>query len=257
MKITYFILLLFLAFPCFAQDFDNPYMDFYYSIDIPSAEFDDPYMMYYNTVSKLQRKYIDAKNREQSTANKLLGAVAIGMTGIGGMQLASALAAQSADENAERDMKAYLATFRCDYGMGRNIVGGETNITLPNSDELTSMVAQYKQLAADLKSRKEALGMQLGIESETVLNAADMGLYNNASIGKSAGAFTSLSRALMDENSADATAWAEQKSDTVNKVKTGAIVGGTGAAGGAIGNILINHMPDKKNETKDAITKQQ
>jgi len=245
MKIIYIIFMLFLVLPCFAGEFDNPYMDYYDNIDIPSADFDDSYMNYYKTISKLQRRYIDAKNREQSLPNKLLGAAAIGMAGIGGMQLASALAEQSADAAAEKDMKAYLATFRCDYGAGRNIVGGETNITLPNSDELTSMAIQYKQLAADLKSRKEALGLSTGIETQVVIDNTTTGLYNNVSIGRSAGAFTSLSRALLDKNSADAVAWKKTKSNATDKVKTSAIVSGTGAVGGAIGNLIINRDTDK------------
>ena len=44
---------------------------------------------------------------EQSTANKLLGGASIAATGIGGMQLASAIAENRADDAAERDMAAY------------------------------------------------------------------------------------------------------------------------------------------------------
>ena len=181
------------------------------------------------------------KEKEQSTPNKLLGAAGIGAVGIGGMNIASALSEQSADRNAEEDMKAYLATFRCDYGQGRNIVGGETNIQLPGGNELIQYTTEYKQLATSLKSDKEALGMMPGIESETIFDSATTGLYDDVSIGTQKGAFTSLSRALLDENSADAAEWQKMKDDTAKKLKTGVIVAGAGAVATIAGNIAINH----------------
>lgn len=196
--------------------------------------------------SVLQENLRAAQEREQSLGNRLLGAVSIGATGIGGMQLASGLAEQKADEDAEMDMKAYLATFSCDYGNGR-IEYGKTNIELPGGNELLPMVAEYKQLAADLKQRKDALGLAPGIESEVVLDAAATGLYDNAAIGKTGGAFTSVARALTDTTSDDATQWAEQKSSAQKKNKTGAIVGGVGAVGGAVGNVIENALYKKKN----------
>ncbi|MBQ4069924.1 MAG: carboxypeptidase-like regulatory domain-containing protein, partial [Alphaproteobacteria bacterium] len=56
------------------------------------------------------------KEKEQSTANKMLGAVGMGATGIGAMQMMSGAAEQKADEDAEADMKAYLETFTCKFG---------------------------------------------------------------------------------------------------------------------------------------------
>ncbi|MCM1295696.1 MAG: carboxypeptidase-like regulatory domain-containing protein [Muribaculaceae bacterium] len=184
------------------------------------------------------------KDREQSTENKLLGAAGIGAVGIGGMNIASALAEKSADADAEEDMKAYLATFRCDYGQGRNIVGGELGIELPGGNDLLTYTTEYKQLAQNLKIDKEALGMTPGIESEVVFDKAETGLYDNVGIGTQPGAFTSLSRALLDENGADAKAWAEQKDATASKLKTGLIVAGVGAVGTLAGNLAINHGKD-------------
>ena len=63
-------------------------------------------------------------------------------------------------------------------------------------------------MAADLKARKEALGLKPGIESEVILDSA--------------------------------TAWDAQKAESAEKVRKGATVGGVGAAGGAIGNLVIN-----------------
>lgn len=188
------------------------------------------------------------KDRENSIENKLLGAAGIGAVGIGGMNIASALSEQNADRNAEEDMKAYLATFRCDYGQGRNIVGGETNIQLPGGNELIQYTTEYKQLALSLKSDKEALGMLPGIESETVFDSATTGLYDDVSIGIQKGAFTSLSRALLDENSADAAEWQKMKDDTAKKLKTGLVVAGTGALATIAGNIAINHGKGDKSD---------
>jgi len=189
------------------------------------------------------------KERENSIENKLLGAAGIGAVGIGGMNIASALSEKSADQDAEQDMKAYLATFRCDYGQGRNIVGGETNIQLPGASELIQYTTEYKQIAANLKTDKEALGMLPGIESEVVFDSATTGLYDDVSIGIQKGAFTSLSRALLDENSADAAEWQAQKDATAKKLKTGAIVAGVGAIGTLAGNIAINHGKGDKSDS--------
>lgn len=199
----------------------------------------------------LQQQYNDALAREQSTANKLLSGLTMAATGIGGQMLASGQAEQRADENAERDMRAYLATFRCDYGQGRNIIGGETNIQLPGGNDLVQYVSEYKQLATSLKATKTALGLAPGLESEIILDSATTGLYDNAGPGRPQGAFTSLSRALTDEASTDAKDWATQKSGANTKTKTGLTVGATGAGAGLIGNVVINDIlkSDKKSGT--------
>ncbi len=196
----------------------------------------------------LKENYERARERETSRANRILGGLAIGATGIGGMMLASGLAEKSADEAAETAMRAYLATFTCNYGDGKNVRGGETNIELPGGNELLKLKSEYIALARDLKQRKEQLEMQPGIESETVLDSATAGLYDDIATGKTDGAYTSLSRALLDENGDDATAWAQQKSDTEKKIKTGGIVGGVGAVGGLVGDLIINRDRDEDDE---------
>ena len=186
---------------------------------------------------------------EQSTANKLLGGASIAATGIGGMQLASAIAENRADDAAERDMAAYLATFRCDYGQGRNIMGGETDVQLPGGNNLIELKQQFIELAADLKTRKDALEMTPGIESEVILDSATMGLYDDESLGITDGAYTSLSRALSDPDGADAAEWAQQRSDTKSQLTTGAVMAGVGIVGGVVGNLLINRdAPDEKSD---------
>lgn len=204
-------------------------------------------------VNELRENAKKMHDKETSTANKLIGAAGIGATGIGTSQALSALSEQRADKNAEDDMRAYLATIKCDYGTGKTVNGGETGIELPGGNELTQYVTQYKTLAADLKVRKTALGMSPGIESETIIDAAETGLYDNAATGKTNGAFTSLSRALSDETSADAQAWAQQKADTASKLKTGAIVAGVGAVGSAIANLAVNSGADKQNKSDEIL----
>ena len=201
--------------------------------------------------TKLTENADAMREKEQSTANKLLGGLSIGATGIGGMQLASAVAENRADDAAERDMAAYLATFRCDYGAGRNIAGGETNIQLPNGNTLLQLRQEFADLAADLKIRKDALELPAGIESEVIMDIATMGLYDNVSLGKTDGAYTSLSRALSDPTGADATEWAQSRSDTSSQLKTGAIIAGVGAVGGMVGDLLINR--DAPQEQSDEI----
>lgn len=206
-------------------------------------------------VDELRENAKKMHDKENSTANKLIGAAGIGATGIGTSQALSALSEQRADDRAEDDMRAYLATIKCDYGTGKTVNGGETGIELPGGNELTQYVTQYKTLAADLKVRKTALGMSPGIESETIIDAAETGLYDNAATGKTNGAFTSLSRALSDETSADAQAWAQQKADTASKLKTGAIVAGVGAVGSAIANLAVNSGAGKQNKSDEILAK--
>ncbi len=206
-------------------------------------------------VDELRENAKKMHDKETSTANKLIGAAGIGATGIGTSQALSALSEQRADNRAEDDMRAYLATIKCDYGTGKTVNGGETGIELPGGNELTQYATQYKTLAADLKVRKTALGMSPGIESETIIDAAETGLYDNAATGKTNGAFTSLSRALSDETSADAQAWAQQKADTASKLKTGAIVAGVGAVGSAIANLAVNSGADKQNKSDEILAK--
>ena len=198
-------------------------------------------------IDELQKNADAMKEKEQSTANKLLGGAAIGATGIGAMQAASAYSEQQADEEAEQAMKAYLATFYCNYGGGINVQGGEKEVQLPGGNELINLYAEYVNLANNLKVRKAALDMRPGIESEAILDSATSGLYDDVAIGKTSGAFTSLARALMDPEGEDAKAWAAQKDDSAQKMKTGLTMAGIGAVGGAVGNLLINKNSEKEN----------
>ncbi len=191
-------------------------------------------------VAELRENYEDMKEIENSFENRTLGATGMATMGMGGMQLATSLAEDKADDAAEQQMKAYLATFSCTYANGKRFKGGESAIELPGGNELINLYSEYVGLANDLKERKSALGMRAGIESEPILDSATSGLYDDISVGKTSGAFTSLARALSDPNSEDAAAWAAQRAETAEKKKTALTTIGAGAVATIAGNLLIN-----------------
>ena len=191
-------------------------------------------------VAELRENYEDMKEIENSFENRTLGATGMATMGMGGMELATSLAEDKADDAAEQQMKAYLATFSCTYANGKRFKGGESAIELPGGNELINLYSEYVGLANDLKERKSALGMRAGIESEPILDSATSGLYDDISVGKTSGAFTSLARALSDRNSEDAAAWAAQRAETAEKKKNALTTIGAGAVATIAGNMLIN-----------------
>lgn len=197
-------------------------------------------------VAELQENYDNMKEIENSFENRMLGATGMATMGIGGMQLATAMTEDRADDAAEQQMKAYLATFSCTYADGKRFSGGETAIELPGGNELINLYSEYVGLANDLKTRKEALGLRAGIEAQPILDSATSGLYDDISTGKASGAFTSLARALSDPNGADAAAWAAQRAETAEQKKTALTTIGVGAVATVAGNILINRNNEKE-----------
>ncbi len=193
-----------------------------------------------DTVKMAQNKYNQAHEREQSLANKALTAGTTAATGLGGMTAASALAEQNADREAEADMRDYLATFKCEYGNGQQKNAGNEEITLPGGNELLEYYTEYKTLADSVKQTKGALGLRAGIESETLYDRAQSGLYQYSVAERAQSGQISLARALSDETSADAAAWNEQKAQTASNLKTGLVATATGVVSGIVGNQLIN-----------------
>ena len=205
-------------------------------------------------IDELKDNATAMKDKEQSTANKLIGAAGIGATGIGGMMLASGLAEQSADTDAETAMRAYLETFYCKIGEnGSSVKGGTMGAIVPGGNELINLYSEYVNLANGLKTRKSALNLLPGIESEAILDSATSGLYDDIYTGKTGGAYASLARALQNPNGEDAKRWAEQKQKSSDDVKTGAITAGVGAAGSLIANLAVNAKSEK--ERSDEIKK--
>ena len=216
----------------------------------------NPYMELYNRAIELERKYQAALEKEQSLPNRMLGAVSIGATGIGGMMTASALAEHRADAAAEQAMTAYLETITCEYGDGKRVKGGETNIELPGGNDMIALYTEYATLANDLKVRKDLLGLAPGIESEVVVDKADTGLYDSVGVGITGGAYASIARAIMNPDGEDAKMWAEQKAQTEQNLKIGTGVAGAGAIGGMVGNVAINGF-DGQRRGKDQTENQQ
>ena len=198
-------------------------------------------------IQELRDKADAAHERENSMANKMLGAAGIGATGIGGMMLMQGMAEQKADGNAEEQMRAYMSTFMCRFGDGR-AKGGESDIELPGANALLPLYSEYVTLANETKAMKTELDLKPGIESESILDNAASGLYDDENSGKTSGAFASLARALQNPDGEDAKKWAEQTEKTSKNVKTGAITAGAGAVGSLVGHIAESTAYKKKAE---------
>ena len=216
--------------------------------EIPNAPTNEtPEQSEDDKIQELRDKADAAHERENSMANKMLGAAGIGATGIGGMMLMQGLSEQKADDNAEEQMAAYLSTFMCRYGDGR-AKGGESDIELPGANALLPLYSEYVTLANETKAMKTELDLKPGIESESILDNAASGLYDDENSGKTSGAFASLARALQNPDGEDAKKWAEQTEKTSKNVKTGAITAGAGAVGGLVGHIAESTAYKKKAE---------
>ena len=243
-----------------------------FAVDLSSFEITDQtnpeiaalYQQYQSTqeeIDGIERERVDAltenatamHDKEQSLENRTLTSLTSAATGIGAMELAQGLAEQTADSNADSDMDAYIATMRCSYGDGKSVKAGLESIELPAGDgeTMTALKAEYMSLAQSLKERKESLGMVPGIESETILDKADLGLYDDENIGITGGSYASLYRASMLNSEEDQTKIDEDASTSENRVKYGATAAGLGVLGGIIGNAIINK--DAPTEQSDKI----
>ena len=198
--------------------------------------------------------YKNAKDKEQSLANRTLTAVTTAATGLGMMELAMGKAEQKADAEAEQDMAAYMATMRCTYAGGKSVKAGPEEIELlgGNDGKLMSYRSEYIALAKSLKERKTAMDMLPGIESEEILDKAEMGLYDDESKGIESGTYASLYRAKQgseeDQKKIDA-----DKEKSAKRVKYGATALAAGAAVGVVGNSLINgKLGEKLKAAKEA-----
>ena len=197
----------------------------------------------------MQRDAEDAYRNEydnaQSWANKGTTALSTLMTGEGAMMAARAIAERKADDDAEEKMSEYVSTMKCEYGGGQLVNLGDTE-TLPGGNELTNYYAEYKQLADKLKATKAALNLRPGIEAEVLYDRAETGLYQYQNAERQSGGFTSLSRALMNPEGADATAWNAQRAETNQNLLVGGALATVGLAGSYVANRAINKDHVKK-----------
>jgi len=206
-----------------------------------------------DAISQLSDNAQAMKDKEQSFENRMLGGATMAATGIGGMMALFGLSEQKADTASEEDMRAYLATFACDYGNGQRVSGGTTGVELPGANDLIDKYTAYATLANSLKERKTALNLKPGLESEIVIDKATTGLYDDVGTGIGSGAYASISRALLNPDSEDAKKWNAQKEASAKKLKTGAIMAGAGVVMGVGGNYLINHK--NKSKTQEILDK--
>ncbi|MBP5364196.1 MAG: OmpA family protein [Alphaproteobacteria bacterium] len=208
---------------------------------------------YQEKVAALADNAQKMRDKETSLENRIIGAAGIGMTGIGGTMVGSALSERAADISAEQAMAAYLQTFHCEYGDGKNIKGGEVNVELPGGNDMIELYQEYAQLANDLKIRKEALGIRPGIESEVVIDKSETGLYEYTPDGIDGGVYASIARAILYPDGEDAAMWAAQRAATQKKLVAGAVVAGVGAVGSGVANYVVNH--DNPNKSDEIIKK--
>lgn len=216
------------------------------SIEIPPT---NAHTLKNQKLSELQDNAQAMRDKEQSAANKLLGAATTAATSMGAQQLFENTARANAQAEAERAMKAYLETFRCSYGNTGGIRGGTMDIELPGGNEMFELYGEYVALANQLKKDKANLGLRPGIESQDIINSADTGLYDDVGTGIVSGAYTSIARALQNPEGEDAAAWAAAREKTQEQKKTGAIVAASGIAAGIIGNLAINANGPKESST--------
>lgn len=197
----------------------------------------------------MQRDAEDAYRNEydnaQSWANKGTTALSTLATGEGAMMAARAIAEKIADDDAEREMAEYVSTMKCEYGGGQSVNLGDTE-TLPGGNEMFSYKTEFKQLAEKLKATKTALNLRPGIESEVIYDRAETGLYQYQTAERQSGGFTSLSRALINPEGADATAWNAQRAETNRDLLIGGTLATTGLVAGYAANQYVNRNHEKK-----------
>ncbi len=163
----------------------------------------------------------------------------IGITGVGMSQTMQGIAERNSDANADRDIRAYMTMFYCKIsGVGGQIKHGTTVGTPPVTSDFFNAKHEYKNLAIKLKSDKEVLGVKPGIESETITDNANTGLYDNVGVGITDGAFASVSRALTDTDGKDAQELNAQRAEAKDKIKNGVITAGAGVLVGVTGQII-------------------
>ena len=187
--------------------------------------------------------------KEQSLENKTLTATTTVATGLGAMEAARAIAEKIADADAEEKMSEYITTMKCEYGNGKQVDLGNEE-TLPGGNELANYYAEYKQLAEKLKTTKKALNLRPGIESQILYDRAESGVYQYQNAGQQSGAYTSLSRALMNPEGKDAATWNAQKQESSENLKAGLVAAGGGIVASVIGNYEINKDAPKESSAE-------
>ena len=176
--------------------------------------------------------YREAKARENSTANKMIDAAAIGATGIGASQLFEGMAEKSADTASAQAIAAYTASIKCAIpGTSvMNIKNGDNGIA-PIPSKFTSLKGQMNTIVANLTNARSALGQQPGIEAQFVDKTS---LYNYGENGQ--GGFKST----LDTAQQRLDSGAAQK-----LIDSGTKTAAVGLGIGVVGNLLVNDIAPK------------
>ena len=207
----------------------------------PDAEQQDKLDEAQSKIDAAKDKLAAAEDNQNSWQNRLLNGLTIAATGIGGMQLAQGIAEKSADSAADKDMEAYMKTMYCKYGGMHTVPFGIDPVELPggNDSEVMQYRNEYLAKAASLKTRKEALGLKPGIESEEILDRASMGLYDDENRGVTGGHYASRYRAETGSED-DKKGLDSAKKEAKTRMIAGGVVAGVGIVGGIVGNSIIN-----------------
>nr|MCR4917668.1 hypothetical protein [Alphaproteobacteria bacterium] len=87
---------------------------------------------------------VEELEEKRTKEHNMLSGLSTAATGIGAMEMAQAISEKKADEEAERDMKAYLETMRCNYQKGPEYKYSTEDILLPGGNELLAYYTEYK-----------------------------------------------------------------------------------------------------------------
>jgi hypothetical protein len=172
-----------------------------------------------------------APKKEYSTKEKAVMAGSMAAAGIGGMQLAQGLSEMKADKEAAADMENHLKTITCGIGGAKNVKYAESGTAPEQTRQFVDERLKYIALAQKIKHAKEMLGMAPGIESEIIVDTAN--LYQGRGTDKDG----------IAHHFDTATERLESKSGQKRAI-IGGVAAAAGIVGGIVGNAIINKPKD-------------
>lgn len=175
---------------------------------------------------------------ENSAANRALTGGSMLVVGDGLGDMLGGAAADRAQENAEKEMRALINNMYCDYGT--NIVPwGTKSITIPNEPiSFVDLRNDYMTKMLSVTDDKAALDMLPGIEAETVYEREDLRLYNNVSLGRQGLTELSLYEALTNPTSDAGRQWAALREQAKAQEKSGT----QKFTLGIVGSVLLDQL---------------
>ena len=174
-----------------------------------------------------EEKEDKAPKKEYSAKEKAVMAGSMAAAGIGGMQLAQGLSEMKADKEAAADMENYLKTITCGIGGATNVKYAESGTAPEQTRQFADERLKYIALAQKVKHAKEMLGMAPGIESEIIVDTAN--LYSGRGTDKDG-----ISRHL------DTAAERLESKSGQKRAIIGGVVAAAGVVGGIVGNAIVS-----------------